>query len=160
MSVLIRHMRAGEEAALHRIFVEAVRDGAKGHYDSRQRKAWAPDGPPPPSWHERLREQEVWVAVGRGQPVGFLSVTPEGHLDLAFVRPSWMGGRAMPALYDAMLHWAREQGLARLTTDASHLFRAFLRRRGWTGETPEDIDRGGVVLRRWPMTLDLKDEKT
>lgn len=151
-------MRPGEARALHGIFVEAVRDGAKSHYDARQRRAWAPDGPPPEWWHDRLASQTVWVAVGRGQPVGFLSVTPGGHLDLAFVRPSWMGGRAMPALYDAMLHWAREQGLSRLTTDASHLFRAFLRRRGWTGETPEDFDRGGVTLRRWPMELDLSSD--
>ncbi|MEO1599208.1 MAG: GNAT family N-acetyltransferase [Pseudomonadota bacterium] len=86
---------------------------------------------------------------------GFMSLTPEGVVDMAYVAPKWMGKGVALVLYSALIARAREVGLARLTTDASHLARPFFERRGWRLLTEQQVERHGVRLTNFKMASDL-----
>jgi len=145
----------GEAATLFAIYVEAVRIGAKGHYSEAQRLAWAPHTDMPEGWPDQLARLETYVAETDGEIAGFMAWEPTGYIDLAFVRPRWMGRHVAQALYDCILGRARRNDLTRLTAHASHLARAFFARNGWRVDYPEQIDRAGEVLSRFAMSLDL-----
>lgn len=165
MNVSVRPFEPGEGYDLLQIYFDAVRQGTHRHYSPEQAAAWAPDLPARDSaaahnWEQRLRDTIFFVAVSGpdAQKIGFISVTHKGHIDLAFVRPEWMGRYVAAHLYERVLEWAAGTGLTDLSTDASHLFRAFLLRRGWQGHQAETLVRHGVELSRWPMHIDLKDQ--
>ena len=160
MNVSVRPFQPADGPELLDIYFDAVRNGTHRHYSAEQAAAWAPDLPPLDSdetraWTRRIAATTCFVATSGPDPVGFMSLTNDGHIDLAFVRPRWMGGDVAAHLYDHLLERARATGLTRLSCDASHLFRRFLKRRGWQGDQPEHIQRQGVTLTRWPMFLNI-----
>ena len=145
-------------AALFGVFHAAVHIGAARHYTQAERKAWISRDTPGPGWPARLRAQTVFAARNGGQIVGFMAVEPDGHLDLAFVRPDWMGRGVAVMLHAWLLDWAEARGLPRLTTEASHLARSFLARQGWQVDRVETVTRDGQQIKRFCMTLNLKDK--
>lgn len=147
----IRSYRAQDRTACREIFQRAVHEGAASHYDHAQRQAWAPlDAPFDRESPDPLLAQSCWVAEEAGHLTGFMSLTRQGHIEMAFVLPRCRGGGVAAALYDRLLERARP---ATLTSHASHLFRLFLLRRGWQVDHAETIHRGGVALERFHMTL-------
>lgn len=88
-----------------------------------------------------------------------MSATHMGHIDLAFVRPIWMGRSVAQALYERILERAHVANLPRLTTYASHAARPFFARNNWQVDIPEQIDRNGEMLKRFAMSLNLRDIK-
>ncbi|MCF6232735.1 MAG: GNAT family N-acetyltransferase [Rhodobacteraceae bacterium] len=151
----------GEGATLYGVFFEAARIGARDHYTEGQRKAWAPFDEMPNGWADKLAQMQTWVAEVDGEIAGFMGMRtenhPDGYLDLAFVRPRWMGRGVAQALYGIILERARARGLTRLTTHASHLARPFFARQGWRVDYPETVERDGETLERFAMSLDLRD---
>jgi len=147
--------KLGEAATLFAIFVEAVRIGAKDHYSEAQRLAWAPRIDMPEGWPDQLARLETYVAETDGEIAGFMAWEPTGYIDLAFVRPRWMGRHVAQALYVRILERARSKDLTHLTAHASHLARAFFARNGWRVDYPEQINRDGEVLSRFAMSLEL-----
>ena len=157
MNVDIRAYSPGadsEAATLFAIFVEAVRDGAADHYTLAQRQAWAPDANTPALWPDKLAELHTLVAEVDGEIAGFIAATPQGYIDLAFVRPRWMGRGVAQALYDCVVERAHRFGLTRMTTHASHLARPFFARQGWQVDATEMIDRNGETLTRFAMSVE------
>ena len=148
----------GEAAALYAIFVEAVRVGAKDHYSQAQRRVWAPHDQMPDGWPDRIARLETWVGEANGEIAGFMAADEDGYVDLAFVRPRWMGRGVAQALHGRVVERARKRGLTRLTTHASHLARRFFVRRGWQVDYPETVERDGEVLERFAMFLNLEDQ--
>ncbi len=157
MNVRVRASTPGDAATLYDIFIEAIRVGAASHYTHAQRHAWAPEPQMRPGWPDQLATLETWVALVDGDIAGFMGATPQGDIDLAFVRPRWMGRGVAQALYERILERAQARGLIRLTTRASHLARPFFARQGWQVETFENIERGGEVLERFAMSLELRE---
>lgn len=156
MTLTLRPYTAADRAACHAVFRRAVHEGAAGAYDAAQRAAWAPDAAP--EGPDRLLDQWCLVAERGGAIVGFLSMTPAGHLDMAFVLPEEMGRGTAAALLDALVARARAAGLGRLTCHASHLARPFLARRGWRVLASERVARNGQHLDRFAMARDLSAE--
>jgi len=153
MTLTLRPYDTADRAACHGVFRRAVHEGAADAYDAAQRAAWAPDTDP--QGPDRLLDQWCLVAERAGRIAGFLSMTPAGHLDMAFVLPEEMGRGTAAALYDALEARARAAGLPRLTADASHLARPFLERRHWRVEAAESVERNGQYLDRFVMSRDL-----
>jgi putative acetyltransferase len=144
-----------EAATLFAIFFEAVRDGAGDHYTLAQRQAWAPDTEMPTQWPDKLAKLHTVVAEVDDEIAGFMAATPQGYVDLAFVRPRWMGRGVAQAVYDGIVEWARRSDLTCLTTHAGHLARPFSARQGWQVDTIETIDRNGEALTRFAMSVEL-----
>jgi len=158
MNVAIRAYDPQQDAqTLYAIFVEAVRDGAKDHYTRAQRRVWAPHDQMPKDWPDRIGRLDTWVGEAEGEIAGFMAADNDGYVDLAFVRPRWMGRGVAQALYGIILERARARGLIRLTTHASHLARPFFARQGWRVDYPETVERDGEALERFAMSLDLRD---
>lgn len=140
MIVQIRRYHSQDAATLYAVYVEAVQIGAAAHYTHAQRLAWAPDRPMHRDWPDKLAALDTWVAEADGEIAGFMAVTKTGHIDLAFVRPRWMGRHVAQAVYERVVERARHADLPRLTT-------------------PETVDRNGETLTRFAMSLSLEDLK-
>ena len=156
MTPALRPYRDGDAPALFAVFVEAVRTGAATRYTEAQRLAWAPRTEMPADWPAFLAGMDIWIAEIDGAIAGFFAATPKGYIDLAFVRPEWMGRGVAQALYDHILGKARQRTLPRLSVHASHLERSFFARNGWQVDHPETVTRGGQSLERFAMSLQLE----
>lgn len=155
--MIIRRYTTADRAGCHRVYFKAVRDGASEFYDPAQRAAWAPNATPDLEQPDRLKDQLCWVAEQDGEVSGFMSMTEAGHIDMAFVLPEAMGTGLSSELYERVLEDGQKIGLATLTVDASHLARRFFQKHGWRIEYQEDIDRSGVTLERFRMSLPLTE---
>jgi putative acetyltransferase len=155
VNVEVRAYRPDDATRLYAIFIESIRVGAANHYTHAQRLAWAPEPDMRAGWPDQLAALETWVAQVDDDIAGFMGATPQGYIDLAFVRPRWMGRGVAQALYDCIFERARGRGLTRLTTHASLLAQPFFARQGWQVDTPETVDRNGEALKRFAMSLTL-----
>ena len=155
MTLTLRRMRPGEEGRPYEVLRSAVLGGTLGHYDEAQRKAWAPNRPPE-GWVERLGEGQCFVAVVDRLIVGFMSVTPAGHLDLAYVLPECHGSGVGRLLLERVEEEMRLTGVARMTTTATLAAERFFARNGWQVEGEETVERNGQKLRRVRMVKVLE----
>ena len=153
--VSVRRFRDEDAGATARIFCDAVHQGAARHYDEAQRRAWAPGIPDLPAWRDRLGAQAVFVAERQHSVVGFMTLRPDGCIDLAFVAPDAMGTGVARQLYDAILREAARQRMPTLHTHASHLARPFFERQGWTMVREQTVQRDGVSLTNFFMEISL-----
>lgn len=162
MPVPIRLYTPEDCADCRAVFGKSVRDGATRYYTDEQRAVWAPEippnTPPPASFCARLDSQHTVVALDDAEIIGFMSLTTDGYLDLAFVLPGWMGRGVAQTLYDSTTQWARGHGLRYLSTHASHFARSFFARNGWLVETPETVTRDGQTFERFVMSIELSDQ--
>ena len=104
---------------------------------------------------DRLKSQTVFVAERQGRVVGFMTLTAEGCIDLAYVAPDAIGQGIGKALYDSILSEAAKSGVPRLTTEASHLARAFFKRQGWSVVQRQTVTRDGVSIPNFVMEKKL-----
>lgn len=148
--------RADEEDAdaLFRLSVEAIATSAAGHYDERQRAAWAArrtrDGH---RW--MIRETATFVAVSGGQIAGFASVAlhpvaalEAGEVDQLFVRPRHGGRGIALLLLEAVSAAAGAAGLPELVTHASWRAVPVFERAGFRQLGVETVEVDGVTLTR------------
>lgn len=147
---------AGDVATLAEIFHDAVRIGAAPDYTEAERAAWSPARPDPAAFASRLEGQHVLVAQDRdGGIAGFVSLAPDGTLDMAFVRPGRQRQGIADCLYGRIEAHARAEGMTRLRAFASHLLRPLLLARGWSVVRAGRVRRNGVELENWLMEKDL-----
>jgi putative acetyltransferase len=156
MSPTLRAYRASDRAACRHVFHRAVREGAADAYTAAQLVAWSPTDAFDPSEPDDLLQQVCLVAEQDGRIAGFMSLWPDGYLDMAFVLPEARGTGVADALYAALLDHARAEGINRLTVHASHLARRFFLKRGWQVDAAEDYPLRGQTLERFAMSLPLK----
>ena len=151
----VRRFRDEDAKATAQLFFDSVRLGTQSYYDEAQRNAWAPQVPETAEWLDRLKSQTVLVAERNGSVVGFITLTAEGCIDLAYVAPDRIGQGIGKELYDAIVSEASRAGLPKLYAEASHLARAFFERQGWSVVRPQTILRGGVSIANFVMEKKL-----
>lgn len=147
----IRSYAPVDAIPLGRVYFRAVREGALKAYTAEQCSAWAPHAPASAVWRRRLAQGQTLVAEQAGEPVGFMTLLPDGHLDLAFVLPEVMGKGVAAALYATLENRARVAAIAKLTSEASELARPFFLRHGWSVVQRQDLVRDGVPLHNYQM---------
>ncbi len=156
--LILRPYRAQDRHACHDVYYEAVHVGAARAYSQAQRNAWAPQTSPSPASPDKMLDMVAFVAEGTDRLEGFIAMERNGHLDLAFVRPCWMGRGLAQNLYDLLYEWASGTALSQLHTEASHLARPFFEKNGWQVDTSETITRDGVSIERFRMSHIIRDE--
>ena len=155
--ITIRPYRPEDRAACNQVFFRAVREGASGFYDTDMREYWAPDIDVAANRLDKLLDQSCWVSEEGGQITGFMSLMRDGHLDMAFVLPEFMGQGHAARLYDQLLAHARTVGHPVLTVKASEYSRRFLSRRGWQLDRVEHVTDDGPEFDMNYMSLILAD---
>lgn len=140
--------------ALGEVFHAAVRDGATA-YSSAQREAWSPAPRAGEAWASQLAAQFVWMAEGGGKALGFLTLTAEGNVDFAYIRPEAQGRGLFRKLYDEAEAQARRLALPRLWTDASVHAKPPFESVGFTVIAPETVMRNGEAFQRFQMEKTL-----
>jgi putative acetyltransferase len=154
--ITVRRYLPQDRAATAGVFFRAVREGTAGRYSQAQRHDWAAS--PEPDWTkpDPREGQLTWVSEEAGRITGFMAMTPEGYLDMAFVLPEVMGQGHAAALYDVLLAHAKAERIARLTVRASHFSRRFFEKRGWRMDGREDyVSPAGIAHEINLLSLDL-----
>lgn len=151
----VRALRDDDVPALCRLFHDSVHRGAVAHYDARERAAWSPAVPDAARWRRRLAGQIGFVAECDGAIAGFMTASPDGRVDLAYVAPDRIGAGVAAALYDRLEAALRAQGARVLTTSASRMARGFFLRRGWAAVADDPVIRNGVRFDNLAMTKKL-----
>jgi len=158
MTDRIRLAHCGDMAGLGRLWHDAVHTGAVGAYDEAQREAWSPAPNSAAFMTERLSGQIVLVGEDDEGLAGFFTLTPEGELDMAYVRPNRKGDGLAAQLHQAILDDARTRSLSALTVNASHIARKFFDKHGWTLVQTQTVRPNGVEMRNHRMVLYLKTD--
>jgi putative acetyltransferase len=152
--VVVRPAREGDADALYRLGLAAIEHSAAGHYDQRQRAAWA--GRRTAAGHARMiRETTTLVAVVGGDPAGFASVALRavgglrpGEVDQLFVDPRHGGRGIARSLLDAVAEAAASAGLTELVTHASWRAVPVFEALGYRRVEVETVELDGVSLTR------------
>ncbi|WP_292976689.1 GNAT family N-acetyltransferase [Nitrosomonas sp.] len=147
----IRPSEDSDVRTLANLFTESVHDLAVGHYDSKQRTAWAPQPPDLDYWHERLTSLHTLVAEIESQAAGFISYELNGHIDLLFISPGFVRLGIATALYSRAESILIKAGVTNIFTEASLSARAFFGRQGFHVTEEQSVSVRGALFRRFAM---------
>ena len=114
----MRWATPADYAELGAVMYDAVRNGPSA-YTQAQRRAWVPIPRDGPDWNARLAGQDILVSESGGRITGFISMTPQGYIDFAYVRPAMQGTGLFRKLYTGIENYAQERGITHLATHAS-----------------------------------------
>jgi putative acetyltransferase len=151
----IRPYEKTDAKAAAALFYASVHQGAQGHYSPAQRQAWAAHVPTTSNWHRRLAAQITYMAVQGNTLAGFMTLAPDGYIDLAFVAPDLIGKGVGKRLYDVIEATATDMRLPRLHTQASHMARVFFARQGWVVLAEQSVLRNNAELPNFIMEKSL-----
>ncbi|AVP94597.1 GNAT family N-acetyltransferase [Aeromonas rivipollensis] len=133
--------------ALLALFEQSVRRLGPEHYSSEQVEQWA-QGARHPGLASQLREHHGWVMEQEGSPLGFVTLSDDGHLSLLYVSADHQRQGLGGLLLAQALQAASQLGLHRLTTEASAFSLALFLRHGFEQAGLETVERGGVSFVR------------
>ncbi|MBL0486591.1 GNAT family N-acetyltransferase [Aeromonas caviae] len=139
-----------EEAHIPRLldlFEKSVRRLGPAHYSPEQVEQWA-RGAHHPGLASQLREHHGWVIEQDDVPLGFATLSDDGHLSLLYVSADHPRQGLGTLLLERVLAAASQMGLGSLTTEASAFSLALFLRHGFLLTGLETVERGGVQFIR------------
>ncbi len=139
--------------ALGSVMFRAIHEG-DSPYTQAQRIAWLSRPNSGPDWAARLAAQYV-VLTEVDCITGFMTMTPEGTIDLAFILPDARGQGLFAQLFDRIEAEARRLKLGRLTTIASLMAQPAFARHGFAIDHHETVVQNGETLARAAMSKSL-----
>lgn len=139
-----------EEAHIPRLldlFEQSVRRLGPAHYSPEQVEQWA-RGAHHPGLASQLREHHGWVIEQDDVPLGFATLSDDGHLSLLYVSADHPRQGLGTLLLERVLAAASQMGLGSLTTEASAFSLALFLRHDFLLTGLETVERGGVQFIR------------
>ena len=115
------------------------------HTTARSRWSSGP-GRHHPGLASQLREHHGWVIEQDDVPLGFATLSDDGHLSLLYVSADHPRQGLGTLLLERVLAAASQMGLGSLTTEASAFSLALFLRHGFLLTGLETVERGGVNL--------------
>ena len=143
----IRRLREQHSPALLALFEQSVRRLGPEHYSPEQVEQGA-QGARHPGLASQLREHHGWVMEQEGMPLGFVTLSDDGHLSLLYVSADHQRQGLGGQLLEQALQAASQLGLHSLTTEASAFSLALFLRHGFEQAGLETVERGGVSFVR------------
>ena len=159
MHLIVRRYEPGDEHGVIRVFASSVRTIAPAKYSEEQVRAWLAGRRDPIAWAKRMRNRVTFVACNGNAIVGWIEMEADGHVDFLYCSAEAAGKSVAGGLYDALLPVARELGLRRLFSEASHFAESFFSKRGWTVDAREVVVRETIEIARARMSLVLPEKK-
>ncbi len=151
----VRPYAAADLDDLIALFRESVRQLARRDYSPEQILAWAPDEIDREAWALRLAASSTWVATHGNEAAGFVTLEPDGHLDMLYVHAAQQRLGIAGKLVDGLESSARSRGLTRLFTEASITAKPFFERRGFHVVETQRVARRGQKLTNYRMVRPL-----
>jgi putative acetyltransferase len=151
--VQIRRATPRDFDALGVVFHDAVSHAFL--YSEAQRTAWSPGPRSGEQWAKKLGSQMVWQAESEGKSLGFMTLTQEGGIDLAFIRGEAQGRGIFTALFIEVFGMARQLAMPKLWTDASLHAMAPFTKVGFHIAYNETVELNGEKLSRSRMEMVL-----
>ena len=148
--VTLSPYRAGEAAALARLFYGTVHTVCLGDYTQEQVDAWADGGVDVAAWDRSFLLHDTLVARMGGEIAGFADLDGD-YLDRLYVHKDCQRQGVAQALTAALEELAAQRGVKRLTTHASITARPFFEKRGWQVVKAQQVERKGVLLTNFVM---------
>ncbi|OEG01066.1 GNAT family N-acetyltransferase [Aeromonas caviae] len=139
-----------EEAHIPRLldlFEQSVRRLGPAHYSPEQVEQWA-RGAHHPGLASQLREHHGWIIEQDDVPLGFATLSDDGHLSLLYVSADHPRQGLGTLLLERVLAAASQMGLGSLTTEASAFSLALFLRHGFLLTGLETVERGDVQFIR------------
>ena len=130
---------------------------ARSDYTADQVRAWVPARWDAEQEHQRSGDGRLVLVAADEQDhvVAFIDLEPDGHIDRLFCAPEAAGRGIASRLYDEVETAAREQGIARLFTEASELARRLFERKGFLVLERQDKILRGVPIHNYRMAKTL-----
>jgi GNAT superfamily N-acetyltransferase len=148
---MIRRYKEGEHVAIHDIFVRSIQELTTNEYTEQERRAWSEKCDDVDWWQTRCQHKQPFVYIIDEEPVGFIELDPDGHIDCAYVSPDHARKGVMSALMNAVKQEAQHLGLTQLYAEVSHTARPFFARHGFIVTGPNLVTVDHLVLTNWLM---------
>lgn len=127
----IRRYRLGEEQAVWNVYFRSTREVISTEYTIDQVLRWAPDRTDPSDWAKRLKDRNPFVAVNDGVIVGFAELESNGHIDMFYCLPEWIGKGVGSQLLKHIEYEAKKSQISRLFAESSTLAINFFKNKGF-----------------------------
>lgn len=147
----IRPYAAEDLAALVAVFTASVHELAARYYTPQQLEAWAPRPPELGPWIDRLQSLETVVATHGEALAGFISYSPNGHIDLLYTSPVCARRGVASALYRFAESALASLGASEILTEASLAARPFFEHFGFAVTAEDDVLLRDHAFRRYAM---------
>lgn len=151
--MVIRDFVSSDAASLAEVFHEAVHTIGSEDYSRSQTFAWSPAPVSADRFLARVSDgRSVFVAVDDDDnPVGFIELEVDGHIDCFYCHPNFAGIGVGHALYTRLEEAAMKAGFARLYTEASEAARRFFLKVGFDVVKRQDFEYRGVAIHNYVM---------
>lgn len=115
----IRRYQAGEENVIWNIVFSATRESIARDYHPDLIDRWAPHDKDMGEWATRIAQQNPFIAIVDGIPVGMAELEDSGFIDYFYVHPKHQGVGVGKALLAAIENEAARLGISRIYADVS-----------------------------------------
>jgi len=146
-----RPYAAEDLPALVAVFTASVHELAARFYTPQQLDAWAPQPPKLAPWHDRLRSLQAIVATHGKDLTGFISYTPNGHIELLYTSPAHARRGVASLLYSCVERRLASLGAIYISTAASLMARPFFERFGFAVTGEDTVLLRDHAFRRYTM---------
>ena len=155
LHMIVRDATDADAHTLAVVFTDAIRATDHSHYTPVQVEAWVAGANDPAAFGRRVLVNRTFIAEHGGEPVGFVSVAPDGHVAMLYVCGSSQGRGVGGRLLTVALAAAVEAGADRAYTEASVFSLPVFARAGFSEIGVESVEVRGVRFERWLMEKPL-----
>ena len=153
----IRAYEARDADGVAQVFLNSVSGVGPAHYSAEQVAAWASRAPDAAAVHARASDGRLVLVAAddADQPIAFIDLEPDGHIDLFYCAPEVAGTGVAALLYDAVESAARSGGMVRLYSEASEAALRFFARREFVTLARRDLKIGEVAIHNYAVEKPL-----
>jgi putative acetyltransferase len=143
-------------ATVAQIFRDAIEALTGDDYDDAQRAAWMACADDEASFAKRLAAQTTLLTLRDSEPVGFISLKGNDHIDMLYVRPEVAGEGVGAFLVTTIETLARGRKAKTLSVDASDTALPFFEKLGFKPQLRQSTALEGEWLANTKMAKTLE----
>ena len=150
--ILIRRYIESDAPHLAAIYYNTIHTICAKDYSAEQLEAWAPlSSLDAKGWIEKWNRINPFVAVFKGQVVGFAELEENGHIDCFYCHQDYQRCGVGSTLMQAVFDEAKKHDLAKLYAEVSMTAQPFFESKGFIVTRKRTFERSGVVLSNFAM---------
>ncbi|OEH91340.1 GNAT family N-acetyltransferase [Bacillus solimangrovi] len=151
----LRKYQSTDAEEIYKLFWDTVHSVNAQDYTEEQLNVWAPNMPQLTEWEQPFLENITYVAVIDTQIVGFSDMTIDGYLNRLFVHKNFQSLGIASKLVQKLESKVKENGIKRITTDASITAKPFFERSGYRVVNEQKVEKQGIYLINYKMEKHL-----